>query len=230
MIVQVVRSIQEVAVPVSGSSCANLLWVGMEDWVEAGTGTALQELEGRLEPWYLIGNSGDLVGKLKGITPSFNSQLYAINRMDKVWEVWEIYNVDGVRMEGLVATWWPSNLTSSMVEAEMWERRANLMGTTLRAVTLPWCDFVCLEEDLIQGSPSAYREQPWRGMVVDIWLHLAATLNFTFTLSLSSDEKWGSRNQVTFMQKLQDSILFHDHRQLGFGAALWATWLQTKLM
>ena len=142
-----VRSIQEVAVPVSGSSCANLLWIGVEDWVEAGT--ALQELEGRLEPWYLIGNSGDLVGKLKGITPSFNSQLYVIKRMDKVWEVWEIYNVDGVRMEGLVVTWWPSNLTSSMVEAEMWERRANLMGTTLRAVTLPWCDFVCLEGDLM---------------------------------------------------------------------------------
>ena len=110
-----------------------------------------------------------------------------------------------------------------------WERRADLRGVTLRVVTLPWCDFVCLEEDLIQGS--AYREQPWRGMVVDIWLHLAAALNFTFTLSLSSDEKWGSRNQVKFIQKLQDSmILFHDHRQLGFGAALWATWLQIELM
>ena len=73
-----------------------------------------------------------MVGKLKGITPSFNSQLYVIKRMDKVWEVWEIYNVDGVRMEGLVVTWWPSNLTSSMVEAEMWERRANMEGYHLR--------------------------------------------------------------------------------------------------
>ena len=81
-------------------------------------------------------------------------------------------------------------------------------------MTLPWCDFVCLEGDLLaretlyhgpafdffegdlmEGS-AGYKEQPWRGMVVDIWLQLAATLNFTFTLGLSSDRKWGARNQV----------------------------------
>ena len=50
----------------------------------------------------------------------------------------------------------------------------------------------------MDGSKS-YREQPWRGMVVDIWLQLAATLNFTFTLGLSSDRKWGARNQVYFI-------------------------------
>ena len=47
----------------------------------------------------------------------------------------------------------------------------------------------------MEGS-AGYREQPWRGMVVDIWLQLAATLNFTFTLGLSSDRKWGAKNQV----------------------------------
>ena len=36
-------------------------------------------------------------------------------------------------------------------------------------------------------------------MVVDIWLQLAATLNFTFTLGLSSDRKWGAKNQVEFV-------------------------------
>ena len=47
----------------------------------------------------------------------------------------------------------------------------------------------------MEGS-AGYKDQPWRGMVVDIWLQLAATLNFTFTLGLSSDRKWGARNQV----------------------------------
>ena len=65
-------------------------------------------------------------------------------------------------------------------------------------VTLLWCEFVFLEGDLMEGS-AAFKDQPWRGMVVDIWLQLAATLNFTFTLALSSDRKWGARNQVGFI-------------------------------
>ena len=49
------------------------------------------------------------------------------------------------------------------------------------------------------AGSAGFKEQPWRGMVVDIWLQLAATLNFTFTLALSSDRKWGARNQVGFI-------------------------------
>ena len=189
---QVVRSIEGVSV--SGSSCANLLWMGEQ---ETGRAAILHELAGRIEPWYLISDGVDLKEEMKGIALQFHSQLYIIYRMATVWKVWEVYDVGGERVEGLVATWWPENLTSSMVEAERWERRANLMGTTLRAVTLPWCDFVCLEGDLMKGSASDYRKQPWRGMVVDIWLHLAATLNFTFTIGQSSDGKWGGRNLVS---------------------------------
>ena len=62
-------------------------------------------------------------------------------------------------------------------------------------VTRQWCDFVFFEGDLMEGS-TQYRDQPWRGMAVDIWLQLAAALNFTFTLGLSSDRKWGAKNQV----------------------------------
>ena len=47
----------------------------------------------------------------------------------------------------------------------------------------------------MEGS-TQYGDEGWRGMVVDIWLQLAATLNFTFTLGLSSDRKWGAKNQV----------------------------------
>ena len=50
----------------------------------------------------------------------------------------------------------------------------------------------------MEGS-TQYGDQGWRGMVVDIWLQLAATLNFTFTLGLSSDRKWGAKNQVAFV-------------------------------
>ena len=49
------------------------------------------------------------------------------------------------------------------------------------------------------GGSAQYGDQGWRGMVVDIWLQLAATLNFTFTLGLSSDRKWGAKNQVEFV-------------------------------
>ena len=55
--------------------------------------------------------------------------------------------------------------------------------------------------DLLEGS-TEYGDQGWRGMVVDIWLQLAATLNFTFTLGLSSDRKWGAKNQVEFVYSL----------------------------
>ena len=180
--------------PVSGSSCANLFWLPPLE--EVGTKTILQELADRLEPWYLIGqNSKALDDILGGLTPAFNSQFYVLYRKAKVWEVTELYEAGGERVRGLVATWFPENLTINLVEGQRLERRADLRGTTLRAITLPWCDFVCLGEDFVEGS-SKNQQLAWHGMVKDIWLHLAAALNFTFTLGLSSDRKWGAKNQV----------------------------------
>ena len=57
----------------------------------------------------------------------------------------------------------------------------------------------------MEGS-TQYGDEGWRGMVVDIWLQLAATLNFTFTLGLSSDRKWGAKNQVVDPQTQLISI------------------------
>ena len=121
---QVVRSIKGVALPVSGSSCANLFWMQdekEEDGTEATT--ALQELAGRLEPWYLLGqNTTNLEEKLnKGATLPFHSQLYIIHRKAKVWEVWELYDAGGERVKALVTAWWPENLTSSLIEGGRWE-------------------------------------------------------------------------------------------------------------
>ena len=187
-------NINRVEMPVSGSSCANLFWLPLLE--EVGTKTILQELAGRLEPWYLIGqNSKALDDILGGLTPAFNSQFYVVYRKANMWEVMELYEAGGERVRGLVATWFPENLTINMVEGQRLERRADLRGTTLRAITLPWCDFVCLDEDFVEGS-SKNEQLAWRGMVKDIWLHLAAALNFTFTLGLSSDRKWGAKNQV----------------------------------
>ena len=128
--------------PVSGSSCANLFWIGAAAGEagdsaaagetaaagagggggEGGTEAALQELAGRLEPWYLVGDPTDLEERLADLSPPFHSQLYIIHREAKVWKVWELYNVGGERVKHLVATWWPDNLTSNLVEAERWER------------------------------------------------------------------------------------------------------------
>ena len=133
---QVVRSIKGVAVPVSGSSCANLFWIGeaaaageaaREEEAAAegeatgdedGTEAALLELAVRLEPWYLLGDPTDLEERLSHLTVSFHSQIYIIHRETKVWKVWEFYDAGGERVKDLVATWWPGNLTSSLVEAE----------------------------------------------------------------------------------------------------------------
>ena len=124
---KVVRSIKGVAVPVSGSSCANLFWMaagaGDAGGEAGGEGeAALQELAGRLEPWYLLGDPADFEERLADLSPPFHSQLYIIHREAKVWKVWELYSVGGERVKNLVATWWPSNLTSNLVEAERWER------------------------------------------------------------------------------------------------------------
>ena len=120
-----VRSIKGVAVPVSGSSCANLFWIAAEaggggggGGEEDGTEAALQELASRLEPWYLLGHPTSLEERSSDLTPSFHSQLYIIHREVKVWKVWELYDAGGERVKDLVATWWPGNLTSSLVEAE----------------------------------------------------------------------------------------------------------------
>ena len=115
-----VRSIKGVAVPVSGSSCANLFWIDeKEDGTEA---TALQELAGRLEPWYLLGQNTTAMEEqlIEDVAPPFHSQLYIIHRMADLWEVWEVYGVGGERVKALVATWWPENLTSSLLGGERW--------------------------------------------------------------------------------------------------------------
>ena len=115
--------------PVSGSSCANLFWIGAaagdaggEAGGEGEGEAALQELAGRLEPWYLLGDQTDFEERLADLSPPFHSQLYIIHREAKVWKVWELYNAGGERVKDLVATWWPDNLTSNLVEAERWER------------------------------------------------------------------------------------------------------------
>ena len=109
--------------PVSGSSCANLFWIGAAAGDAGGEAggegeAALQELAGRLEPWYLLGDPTDLEERLSHLTVSFHSQIYIIHRETKVWKVWEFYDAGGERVKDLVATWWPGNLTSSLVEAE----------------------------------------------------------------------------------------------------------------
>ena len=126
------------ALPVSGSSCANLFWIGASgagttiEGADTGAGsgagkdgteaTALQDLAGRLEPWYLLaGEDIDLEERLSHLTPSFHSQLYVIHQEAKVWKVWELYDAGGERVKNLVANWWPGNLTSNLLEAERWE-------------------------------------------------------------------------------------------------------------
>ena len=113
--------------PVSGSSCANLFWIGAAAGDAGGEAggegeAALQELAGRLEPWYLLGDQTDFEERLGDLSPPFHSQLYIIHHEAKVWKVWELYNVGGERVKNMVATWWPDNLTSNLVEAERWER------------------------------------------------------------------------------------------------------------
>ena len=77
-------------------------------------------------------------------------------------------------------------------------RRGNLWGQNFRTVMMPFGDFI-----KVDGG----RLESWHGLVPDIFNSLAAALNFTYTLALSPDGKFGSMNKASHKRLLKYSVL-----------------------
>jgi hypothetical protein len=139
--------------------------------------------------WYWI---GDLrADQLKGINLPLDSQFYILKSKDSALELVEVYDVSagGHRVISLVGSLEPATGAVLLSTTDRWQRRGNLWGTRLRTSVLPWCPgFLCVAPDGPLDS--------WHGVVPEIFQAMARRLNFTYSLALSSDGKWGGQEQV----------------------------------
>jgi hypothetical protein len=101
----------------------------------------------------------------------------------------EVYDIEpgGRRVWGEVGAWDPATARLVVGTRDRWQRRGNLWGKKLRTTTLPEGDFVQVDGGRLDN---------WRGIVPDIYNSMARALNFTYSLKLSSDGKWGGQDMV----------------------------------
>ena len=182
--VQVVDWLEELEEP--GTECGHFVWLGEEE-----VATLLGRLgEERIScgVWYVMASLPRQL--LQHLRLRLDSQLYFLRRSGPTLDLVEVYDVTpgGRRVWN---TWGFLHATTLEVEVphpEMWDRRSDLWGLDLRTVVLPFGDYLRLEDDVLES---------WFGLVPHIWDSLASRLNFTYTLTRSSDGKWGAQDKVT---------------------------------
>jgi hypothetical protein len=121
------------------------------------------------------------------ITLQLNSKLFFFTDLGADIEVSEMYSIkSGPPIKRKIGVW--SVDTGLVVHTQnIWERRADLIGTHLDCVTLA-------ESFLIQVHPDDRSDHlpQVTGLFVDYLRHLESNLNFTAHVSLSKDGMWGS--------------------------------------
>ena len=161
----------------------------------------------RTGTWYWLGSLQ--LAHISGIHLSLHSQFYLLTPTNDSLEVVELYDVEvgGKRIWRQVGTWHSDSLAVSILTEDIWERRGDLWGTSLRTIMLPYCDFICLEEE---GEPDS-----WYGLVPDIYNSLANTLNFTYSVEFSSDGKWGVQDKASTLLSWQSGDVVCPRRPLS---------------
>ena len=144
-------------------------------------------------PFFWLGALED--EHLEGVSIPFDTQLYVLRRVGevyglmKVYGLMEVYDLEegGRRVWGEVGVWSPASGQLKVPTMDLWARRGDLAGKTFRAAILPYGDFLRINDQVLES---------WHGMVPDIYRALARRMNFTYSLDLSRDGKWGGRNRV----------------------------------
>ena len=129
------------------------------------------------------------VEQLYGVSLPYDTQLYVLRRVDGIYRLVEVYDLEegGRRIWREVGIWSPLTVQLNISITDMWARRGDLAGKTFRVAMLPYGDFLRINDQVLES---------WHGMVPDIYRALARRINFTYTLALSRDGKWGERDRV----------------------------------
>ena len=125
-----------------------------------------------------------------GVEFVYDSNVNIVIEQSNKLEIKEIYSVEENFFQTSVGSW---DKIGGLVWSKLgkWGRRRDLEGVTLRTVFLEETGYLVLE-DGVDLDRRNLENVPWVGFIPDIFQSLATSLNFTFKLAKSRDEKWGA--------------------------------------
>ena len=120
------------------------------------------------------------------LTLALNTRLFVLEEEKSYKKVKEVYAVKGVPITKTVGSW---NETARLEidQPNIWERRSDLHGATIRATSLNFSTLHHLNYDVSGGG----------GYFIEPLYYLAPKLNFTTSFLYSSDGKWGGRDYIS---------------------------------
>ena len=119
----------------------------------------------------------DLVEPPAGLR--LDSNFYSISMQEGSADILERYRIKGKPASNFLATWSKDELTIRI--PNMWERRKDLRGVSLKTVTDPWSTIVIRESDCC-----------FQGYIPDILRAMTSMSNFTISWEVQKDRIYGS--------------------------------------
>ena len=124
-----------------------------------------------------------------------------------VYHIWEEYTIKSTAQKtNLIATWKDGQLSTP--EPELWKRRSNLTGVTLKNVVLSTSDLIEYKVDPTTGEASDLT-----GTYADIFETMRQVCNFSVVSTSSPDGKWGApmangtwNGMVGVLQRLEADV------------------------
>ncbi len=115
----------------------------------------------------------------------YDSMVVTYSKNGFTFELEEWYSMKGARLErNKIGNWNDANGFVPLADHYIWKRRHDLSVIPLRYLTLPWPNFISLQED-INGKLTA------SGLYIDILEHLKGYINFTVNVLRPKDREWG---------------------------------------
>ncbi len=133
----------------------------------------------------LMVRGGTELAKLK---LRLDTHLYLYNVTGKTISIKEIYSVRDIPRISRHLGNWSADAGLYIAEPNIWERRKDLMGATIRNGLLPWSVFNSYTTDENNQITSNV------GVYATTMTRMAFKLNFTEVLMESKDKKWGGLN------------------------------------
>ena len=115
-----------------------------------------------------------------------NTRLFVLEDQENNTKIEEVYAIKGKPITSKVGSW---NETARLKidEPNIWERRSNLNGATLRVTSLNYSTLHFLNNDVSGGG----------GYFIEPLYYLTSKLNFKTRFLYSSDGKWGGRDYIS---------------------------------
>ena len=122
-----------------------------------------------------------------------NTRLFVLEDQDNNTKIEEVYAIKGMPITSKVGSW---NETARLKidEPNIWERRSNLKGVTIRVTSLNYSTLHFLNNDVSGGG----------GYFIEPLYYLTSKLNFITRFLYSSDGKWGGRDYLSNLAQSVD--------------------------